>query len=371
MSQSPDKNRSPRLKQYLEQKDKNEIQTLDDFDRVIKEARERVVQKTRELDFFSKLDKAQVSKHMFKEDPQILPNALRREVQEPMKRIKEKFPEKIDDDTEEALNALPERKPDIVIDKAYLDKTKENFYAPLTKERIKDLYKVLKDDRGNFSLAGLREDEKKGLAERYRKKYSAMLKDQLRQEVERKRRQDGIDEIRILELVHRNKATLNLPKIWNKKAIDPEEAANVQKIFQQKMISFQDEKLAFLKETEGGPDICRLVDIHLSTRYRDVDIEKQLDEIIKDGVEAKKEEQLIKEAMEKMKAEEEERKNKIAEADAQRKFAEEEATKRVKDREEEDRKKKVEEQKEKLLRNSSFSRHNISGSSANNYSNYK
>lgn len=261
-------------------------QTLSDLDKVIKEAQDRLSQKKREFDFISKLDKKQVSKYVLGADPETIPNILRKE---PYLKEDDRilspgpgspgFLEKENIPSNKNWINLPDRKANVIELNKYMEKVKDDFYAPITTERVKELHAKLKKEKAKFSLADIREDDAK-LNERYENKYGSMLKDQLRQEAERRRRQKYLVEMHEMSMILNQKVDINHPKIWKKDGVDEAERKKVREIFDLKLLAKEDKSLQF--EINPETDILKRIEAYMNSKYRDVHIDKEVKAIIQE-----------------------------------------------------------------------------------------
>jgi len=279
-------NNSPNRGSFSPQKpgeDKNApTTTLSDLDRTIKEAQQRLGQKKREFDFISKLDKKQVSKYVLGTDHEIMAHTLKKGAIDSQE---ERFPSPLKAATKENeprktnWMALPDRKANIADLNKYMEKVKDDFYEPISKEKVKELQEKLKKGRDKFSLANIRDDDEK-LAAKYHMTYSSLLKDQLRQEAERKRRNKYLTEMHEMRMILSQKVNINEPKIWKKEPLEAGEAKRVREVFEEKLRSYDDKSLQYSINYEV--DISKKVEAYLNSKYKDVNVEKEVMAIVKE-----------------------------------------------------------------------------------------
>jgi len=254
--------------------------TLSDLDKTIKEAQQRLNQKKREFDFIAKLDKKQVSKYVLGADPETLPHII---TQDYSKTQEERYsPKKFGKENEpKTANwmSLPDRKPNMVDLAKYMEKVKDDFYEPISKEGIKQLHEQLRKARDKNSITNIRDDDEK-LAEKYHTKYGAVLKDQLKQEVERRRRNKYLIEMHEMRMILSQKVNINEPKIWKKEPIDASEAKKVREVFEEKLNSFHDKSLLFSIDYET--DIIKKIDAYMNSKYRDINLDREIPAIVKE-----------------------------------------------------------------------------------------
>ena len=68
------------------------------------------------------------------------------------------------------------------------------------------------------------------------------MRDQLKQEVERRRRNKFMNEIHEMRDTLKNKVDLENPKIWNKKPLDAKQALQVSELYRRKIQELTDPK---------------------------------------------------------------------------------------------------------------------------------
>jgi len=254
--------------------------TLSDLEKTIKEAKDRLGQKKREFDFIAKLDKKQVSKYVLGADHEVLAHTLKKDTIGSPERIPSpvKFPLESEPKRTNWMT-LPDRKANIQELNKYMEKVKDDFYEPISKERVKELNAQLKKERDKFSLANIREDDAK-VAEKYHSNYSNLLRDQLRQEAERRRRNKYLIEMHEMRMILAQKVNINDPKIWKKESLDAGEAKRVREAFDEKLRSYEDKSLQYSINYET--DITKKIEAYLNSKYKDVNVEKEIAEIIKE-----------------------------------------------------------------------------------------
>lgn len=254
--------------------------TLSELDQTIKDAQQRLNQKKREFDFIAKLDKKQVSKYILGADPETLPHII---TQDYSKTLEERYsPKKFGKENEPKTSnwmTLPDRKANLVDLNKYMEKVKDNFYEPIPKERIKVLHEQLRKARDKYSLANIRDDDEK-LAEKYHTTYSGVLKDQLKQEVERRRRNKYLTEMHEMRMILSQKVNINEPKIWKKEPIDASEARRVREVFEEKMNAHHDKSLQFSIDYET--DITKKIEAYLNSKYKDINLDREIPAIVKE-----------------------------------------------------------------------------------------